>query len=374
MAKKRGRSRSGHDAQLLYRVYFKATPALRTFRRVLGKANYDLNTARAGLIELAKLKNAPEMSFPVDWSPANLRAAAEDAEAFAVKALLVYAVDALDRYMRKVESPPPSVVRDPNVASLLRAEFQTSPSTAPPTPAEVVALSKALVADPSAVSDLIKSFRAKHLSKTYRPGMRARFDALMSLCPSVPAHHRAVAHILVAWRNRHVHGDTNEGVAPSVETDWRNGLTELRRSNPRADGLGLLDRFCNEMKPTADDVTTLIALLHRTISTADKDLIAAVDLEFYARQVVVRHFHSLDDPLQFAKDIWGRTELLRATKLLNLTVKAGFHRVSRTKLPNGVNAVPDEIWLNLAQMNRSEFLAEMESKREADNSVAVSLD
>jgi hypothetical protein len=361
MALTRGaRAQGDLDAPLFYRVYLSATPALREFRRALGKANYDLNTARAGLIELARFPEPPKVRFAVQWSPKNLCAAAAEAEAFAIKALLVYAVDALDRYMRMIASPP-TMLRDEKVLSLLRAEFQSLPANDPPTRAEVLALSAALAAEPSAVEDLLKAFRARHLSKTYRPGMRSRFDALMSLCPSVPAHHRAAAHFLMTWRNRHVHGDSADGVAISIESDWQQGLSELARSNPRADGDGLLKRFVGERDPTADDVTTLIALLHRTISTADKDLVMSADAETYALKAFARSFKSLDDPVQFAKDMWGKTDYARATKFLSMTTDAGFRRVARAKVPQGANVVSDEPWLRYARMSRSKFLAEIDA-------------
>jgi len=62
MAQTRGVRRA---AQLFHRVYLSVTPALREFRRALGKANYDLNTARAGLIELARFPEPPKVSFAV---------------------------------------------------------------------------------------------------------------------------------------------------------------------------------------------------------------------------------------------------------------------------------------------------------------------
>jgi hypothetical protein len=348
------------DAPLFYRVYLSATPALKMFRRALGKANYDLNTARAGLIELARFPKPPKMNFAVEWCPGNLQAAAAEAEAFAIKALLVYAVDALDRYMRMIASSP-TVLPDEKILSLLRAEFQSLPPNDPPTRADVLALSAALRADPSSAEDLLRTFRAKHLSRTYRPGMRSRFDALMSLCPSVPAHHRAAAHFLIAWRNRHVHGEYSDDVAAPVEKDWRQGLLQLGRSNPRADGDGLLKRFVAQQDPTADDVTTLIALLHRTISTADKDLVATADAETYALKAFARSFKSLDDPVRFAKDLSGKTDRARATKFLSMTTDAGFRRVAHTKVPQGANVVSDEPWLTYARMSRSKFLTEIAS-------------
>lgn len=365
MAKRRADAAPEGSGTLSYRVYLNATPALRVFRRVIGKANYDLNTARAGLFELARLDHVPDINFAVDWSPKDLGKVAVDAEDFVVKALFVYAVDALDQYMRKLVSPP-WIVKDEKTLSLLRADFQVSPTTDPPTTAEVLALSKALATDPSAVSVLIKDFRVKHLDRTYRPGMRARFDALMSLCPSVPSHHRAAVHILVAWRNRHVHGDITDTVSPAIEKDWSDGLADLRRSNPRADATGLLDRFTKGLGPLPDDITTLTALLHRTVSAADSDLRAKADAEAYAVGAVVQSFHAQDDPVRFAKDLWGKTAQFRATKLLSMTFQAGFHRVPRARLPAGANAIPDELWLRLANLGRSEFLAEMESRNEAE--------
>jgi hypothetical protein len=253
------------------------------------------------------------------------------------------------------------VLRDEKALSLLRAEFQTVPANDPPTTVEVLALSAALAAEPSAVEDLLRALRAKHLSKTCRLGMRQRFDALMSLCSSVPDHHRAAVHLLIVWRNWHVHGNSTDDVAASIENDWRRGLSELRRSNTRADGAGLLDRFVRRQDPTADDVATLIGLLHRTISTADKYLVASADAESYALEAFAQSFRSLDDPIQFAKDTWGRTDYARASKFLSMTTEAGFHRVARTKVPQGANAVSDEPWFKYARMSRSEFLAEMGS-------------
>jgi hypothetical protein len=356
------------DAPLRYKVYLNVTPALREFRRTLGKANHDLNTARAGLIELARFPEPPKIRFAIHWCPRDLRAAAAEAEAFAVKAVLVYAVDALDRYMRMIASAP-TVLRDDKVLSLLRAEFQSLPATDPPTRAEVLALSTELAAKPSEAEGLLRSFRTKHLSRAFRPGMLPRFDSLMSLCPTVPANHRAAVHFLVIWRNRHVHGDTTDSVARLIESDWQRGFPELRRSNARADGDGLLKRFVGQQDPTADDLTTLLGLLHMTISTADKDLVASADAETYALKSLARSIGALDHPVQFAKDMWGKGVYARAIRLLNMTVDGGFHRVPRKKVPQGANVVSDEFWLKYARMSRSKFLAETGSYAQEDHSV-----
>jgi len=158
-----------------------------------------------------------------------------------------------------------------------------------------------------------------------------------------------------------VHGDSADGVTIQIENDWEQGLSELGRSNPRADGDGLLKRFVGQHDPTADDVTTLIALLHRTISTADKDLVMRADAETYALKAFARSFKSLDDPVQFAKDMWGKTDYARATKFLSMTTDAGFRRVARTKVPQGANVVSDEPWLRYARMSRSKFLGEIDA-------------
>ena len=79
----------------------------------------------------------------------------------------------------------------------------------------------------------------------------------------------------------------------------------------------------------------------------------------YALEAFAQSFRSLDDPIQFAKDTWGRTDYARASKFLSMTTEAGFHRVARTKVSQGANAVSDEPWFKYARMSRSEFLAEM---------------
>jgi hypothetical protein len=94
--------------------------------------------------------------------------------------------------------------------------------------------------------------------------------------------------------------------------------------------------------------------------------IGSVAKESYALRALAQSVHALDDPLEFTKEIWGRTARSRASKLLAMTVNAGFHRVTSAKLPNGARAIADETWLRLANMNRFEFLDEMRSRSEAE--------
>lgn len=354
---------SGTDEQLLfYQVYLKATPALAAFRKTIGKANYDLNTLRAGLGVLRNLIAAPQVRFAVVWEPKDLVHDADEAERFAIKSLLVYAVDALDRYMIGLGHIP-SVLRDSVLRSTMRGEFQSTPSSNPATSGNVQALSASLAAKPEEFETLLKDFREKHLPRSRRPGMRARFDKLMTCCGSVPAHHKSAVHILVSWRNRYVHGASNDGVSPSVAAAWRQALPDLRRSNPRADGGGLIARFEAGESPTPDDVITLIALLHRTVTTADADLVHTADAEAYALATFAKTFWDLPEPIDFAKSVWGRTEASRANKFLAMTIPGGFHRVARSKIPAAANAVADDLWWRLARLDRSTFLASMRSLR-----------
>ena len=115
----------------------------------------------------------------------------------------------------------------------------------------------------------------------------------------------------------------------------------------------------------------LIALLHKTISTADKDLVASADAETYALKAFARSFNFLDDPVQFAKDMWGKTDYARANSFSSMTVDAGFHRVPPKKVPQGANVVSDEPWLRYARMSRSKFLAQMGSTTQVDDLVAM---
>lgn len=339
---------------LFHQIELRETEALSPFRRVIGKANFDLNTLRAGLSELGKLTTAPATTFAVDWCPTNVPAAVGEGEAFAVRALLVYATDVVDRYMRRLAEDE-LLITSSSVRSLMRAEFQSVPASRPAQPSEVQAFGKAVLAPGADVETLMLKYRDAHLPRQRRPGLRERFDAMMTVCPSVPQHHRAAFHLLVALRNRHAHGRSNDTIATTVASDWSAGLPLLAITHPRARPADLLPRFQAGKDPTAEDLTTLVALLHRTVTESDADLVRAVHAEDYAENVVASVVRKRGaDGL--AKKLWGLSERGRATKLLSFTIGHGFYRHARTRTPSGAKTVHDDIWFELAALTRSEFL------------------
>lgn len=340
---------------LFHQVQLRETQALSPFRRVIGKANFDLNTLRAGLAELGKLSTAPTTFFAVEWHPKELSVAVEEGEAFAVRALLVYATDVVDRYMRALAEHE-SLIVSPSVRSLMLAEFQRVPPTRPARPIDVKALGNAILQPGADVEKLMLDYRDMHLPRQRRPGLRERFDALMTLCPSVAPHHRAAFHVLVALRNRHAHGRSNDTISPAVANDWALGVPLLAKTHPNAKSADLLPRFQTFESPTAEDLTTLIALLHRTITESDADLIRAVNAEKYGEEVVARVIRERG-AIDLAKKLWGLSERGRASKLLSFTIGRGFYRHARTRMPVGAKSVDDDIWLELANLTRSGFLS-----------------
>lgn len=340
---------------LFHQIELRETLGLLPFRQVIGKANFELNTLRAGLIQLSALPAPPPMPFAIVWAPGDLTAAANDAHAFAVRSLLVYATDVVDRYMRKLAESE-TLIPSADTRSLLLAEFQAVRPTRPASRKDTESLARALLEPGSDVEGLIQTFRELHLHRQRRPGLRERFDKLMSLCPSVPPHHRAAFHLLVALRNRHAHGQSNDTVSPTVAADWAAGYAQLSVTHPRSTPADLFARFTARQDPTADDLTTLIALLHRTITVGDADIVRAVNAEAYAEEAMagVLKAKGADDT---TKKYWGRSERSRATKLMSLTMGHGFYRHVRTQAPAGINVVHDDLWRELAGLSRSDFLS-----------------
>ena len=342
-------------ASLHYFVELKATPALQDFRNIVGKANYHFNSLLVGLSLLAAQAERPAVRLVVPWEPSNFQIAAKEAESFATHSVLVYAVAALERYLDGLVHPPVTVVNT-ELRSMLTGEFQKQDAETPMSRKAVDDLMSALKAqsDTAQTPDILETFRARFMPRAKPPSLRARFDALADVCPSLPHHFRAAIHMLIAWRNRHAHSGYLSPLSPSLTKAWNDGRPALATTNPRAKPDALLNRFVAGDDPTADDLATLLALLHRTVSTIDGHLINTIDLERFTWEVMVLGFRGLPDAEASFKLWWGRTERDRIAKFQGLAGCLGLRRVTRSKKNQPQLTLPDTFWFGIASRPRLE--------------------
>jgi hypothetical protein len=142
----------------------------------------------------------------VSWSGKNRSFLAGEARQFATKSLLVYAVDALDKYLEHIGLDP-SPIAEKSLRDILVGEAQIilPPATSLPS-AEIAELSEAL--DGGNLDEIItkvRDFHNKFGAKRKPFHIRARLDALSDALRVNPSYYVAAVRLLVSWRNRHVH-------------------------------------------------------------------------------------------------------------------------------------------------------------------------
>jgi hypothetical protein len=339
---------------LKYIAFPNKTDRLHLFRDLIGTSNFDFNTIRAALDELAKNGVAPAVDYAVTWLPHDLPKAIDDAKAFSTKAFLVYAVDALDSIISKYPDEP-SLIEDPAISSVIRGDLQYDQPQRKLTDAAIKKLRTNLDDRGLSIEAVVKDFQRYYLPKPRKTGVGERFTALSSCCPSLPKHYHAAVRILISWRNLSVHREATANVGSEIRNQWMSGLQDLSLTHPKSDSANLLIRYDAGEDPSPDDLTTMVALTHRALNEIDKHLIENADLEIYIRAALRVAIKSNPDKIKFVRNLWGISERSRAVKIMGLTMKFGLHRTTKKNLPKEARPIPDLFWLRLAKLPRDEF-------------------
>ncbi|WP_424680897.1 hypothetical protein [Frateuria sp. YIM B11624] len=216
------------------------TQALADFLQVVGNGVADLNTIAVGLAAIGQHHEKPE-GLNINWAPKEPLVAARKARKAAVHAAMVVTVEALAQYMR-------AITKLPRFANLT----------------------------------------AEWSARKPNPSVAERFSELASLlfvpiCPVEDASgyetrfRTCCVMLLIHWRNRHVHSDSNAGLTHQEKSQIHKNEERIRTSYAGLDVDRLLGDF-QLNRPTLKEATTLIAMAIQEIRAMDAAVYACRDV------------------------------------------------------------------------------------------------
>lgn len=215
------------------------TQALADFLKVVGGGVADLNTIAVGLAAIGPDHEKPA-GLNVSWSPKDPVLAARKARKAAMHATMVVAVEALAQYIRAITKLP----RFGALTSEWRSR-SPKPSTA------------------DRFSELAELLFAPAPSEKGAAGYETRFRT-------------ACVVLLIHWRNRHVHLDSNAEL-----TYQEKQLIHSRDDHIREAYAGLdVDQLFGDFKrnrPTLKEATTLIAMTIQEVRAMDEAVYVCSD-------------------------------------------------------------------------------------------------
>jgi hypothetical protein len=216
------------------------TQALADFLQVVGNGVADLNTIAVGLAAIGPDHQKPE-GLNISWAPTDPLVAARKARKAALHAAMVVTVEALGQYVRTVTKLPRFKV------------LTTEWSSRKPNPSAAERYSE-LATSLFAPIGQVKS--------------ASRYDTQFRTCCVM---------LLIHWRNRHVHTDSNAEL-----THQEKQLVHAHDERIRDAYAGIdLDQLFGDFKhnrPTLKEVTTLIAMTIQEVRAMDAAVYACRDL------------------------------------------------------------------------------------------------
>lgn len=283
----------------IHRIAFEASPALIGFRAVVGSANFFLNTVVVGLrtVQVSEPVKPPDLA--VAWAKPLKASTYDECREFVLKMMMVAVIDALDQYLRKVGSIPHLV-------------------------------SHGILDDLGGRRFVREGDRERRLT------IAERLDVLaMNYPDAVRPEWLATIHLLAFWRNRFVHHDYRFTIPPSVETRLTQASAYFNDEHSGCDILSLLGRFKAGSPPTLSDVSTLLAVVHRTLTSLDEAILFAKTGPEYANSLIAFLSRQSGDPTQFVKSIWqyGRPRTVGKLHALFLA-HGGNDKGGRTSAPS----------------------------------------
>lgn len=216
-----------------------STQALADFLKVVGESVADLNTIAVGLAAIHQGHEKPE-GLNVSWNPKDPVVAARKARKAAVHAAMVVTAEALAQYVR-------AVTKLPRFGVLTAAWSSRTPKTSA---AERVS---------ELAQQLFTPVRAQNDGSGY--------DTQFRTCCVI---------LMVHWRNRHVHTDSNAELKHQEKQIVRK---HERRIDAEYAGLNV-DRLFADFdinRPTLKEATTLIAMSIQEVRAMDSAIYACND-------------------------------------------------------------------------------------------------
>jgi hypothetical protein len=341
------------------------SPALTQFRNKLGYANYNLNTIIVGLegVKNGIVHKPPDLA--VRWEAKNPESAAMQARAFATKALLVFASDAIDHFMRALAKSP-KLFHSHNLGLILRGEIveTDSRSRSALTTQRIEKFVSDVVSNKQNTDQLLKDigdFYRHHVSiRRHRPRIEERFDSLVDAYPGVSQHYRAAIHLLVSWRNHHVHGDYSETIDQETINQLKRGAESFMKDHSGTDINRAIEDYLSGGAPTLKELSTLISVAQRSVATLDLKIREGASIEEYAASamsIAYRHRGAHD----WLVDIWRRNSSARERKLKAAIVPYGF---TLTASADPKYSLRPEFWERMVSLGLGEIESSLSNYRD----------
>ena len=312
------------------------TQALKLFRSKLGSPVRNLNSVIVGLSAVGNGAAPKPADLAVSWQPNDLKRAEIEARGFAIRSLMVTACDALDHYLYDLGAQP-SPIRDSMLRSTLRRENQTVTKGKQLSDAAIEAFASVLIANKLDTFELKKklgSFAELYCGKSQKPSVRKRHADLYKSCISQPKNNSLPAipkqsyfsavELLVAWRNVLVHDPDTDQLGSNALAVLEADAVAFADEHAGIDICQTIKNYEGRKEPTLKDISTLISILIRYVSSIDAALVSRCDISAYFQEAVAYELKNRASGMKTLRQWAGKSFDERVDKACNLVSPHGF--------------------------------------------------
>jgi hypothetical protein len=250
-------------------IVFEASPALLAFRYLTGSANFFLNTLVVGLETLRYSYPIKPYDLAISWSKPGKPGTYDHCRQFALKMMMVTAIDSIDQYLRILTRIPRLV--DPVLEDALNGRT-----------------------------------RIRSGGRERRLTISERLQILSERYPAVRAEWIAGIHFLVYWRNTFVHGEYKFALPREHIRTLIGAKDYFFEEHRGADIQAIVARFDMREPPALADLSTLLSITHRCITAIDERILSAQIGISYAEALLRYLAESSPDPTLYVRSIWQR--------------------------------------------------------------------
>lgn len=311
------------------------TSSLARLRKRLSHPVKHLNTIIVGLTGIRDgIVSKPE-DLAVRWEVGDPVRTTDGARGFAIASAMIAACDALDQYLHGLGSAA-SPVAQGELRTLLRGDsYIAMDGICPPGGTDTEQLARELATlDIKSGRIRLREFIDRHYGKTSKASLRARVDELAAHLASFPRNasapekpresYLAAMTLLIAWRNKLVHEDSQDGIDPVKRKAMSDDAEFFRQNHAAIDIDDTLRHFDDNLPPTLKDVSTLVSILLRTVAAIDASLIYHVDLMEYFRETAWSRVRQIDKKIEFVSKLQHASLAGRAKALMPHLAGSGF--------------------------------------------------
>lgn len=340
-------------------LFIQRTKAAKVFRDRAGYANFRLNTIMVGLEGVRSGVATKPADLAVSWNPANLKSAADLAKGFATDSAMVFVVDAVDTYLRNL-SHDPSPVGTTELRSVLAGEFQVDrDDTLQLSQNGIDRFIKQLDLETQGfekIESQFRSFQYDHFGIRKRQSLKARLDALISKYGGVCDAYLASMHLLISWRNRHVHGDATDTVSDETQSILISNADLFYRDHSHLDIERTLSDYLDRKSPSLKELSSLISVSHRVVESIDRKVLSNADIERFALRAISVEMSNRSTIEKEIIKYWGKSPSGRAKKLAAILGPFGFSPLGDRSSNDMVASISASFLVDLADQPRNEAM------------------